>query len=431
MPDSNDIRAGGAFVEMSMRDEKFVAGLEHASRSLRHFSRTAHHLGEGLTLAGAAILGPIGIALHSLEKAKDHGGEVGQAAKDLTAAFEKMQESVLSVAAKLAQALLPTIRAIAERAQYWAEVVGRLIENNRELIVSALKAAAGVTAVGGALLAIGKIARFASAALELASNAISLLTSPTGLLLTAIAVTSVAAAAGLAYLWSRTEGGRQVIHSLAQDWSQAWEGMRLEIENGRISKAFKILWTTIKLSWYRFWDDIEKKMDDAIANMFGGKWGRGGLTGIWEQMKGGFRDMAAGARAIGTAMTEGLEKARKQFDKETGENHARAWKNINEQERKRHQADPRIAELEAELKRLVDAAKKENARVKGEIHAEETFDLTRQAKGTLSPFALYQSYGIGDDTTGKKIAEHTRQTAENTRQIRDAMSKGQNLQQFA
>lgn len=59
MPSLNEIRAGSAFVEISTRDSKLVAGLAKSARDIEKFGAAVRGIGLGVGLAGSAILAPL------------------------------------------------------------------------------------------------------------------------------------------------------------------------------------------------------------------------------------------------------------------------------------------------------------------------------------------------------------------------------------
>ncbi|RMF73571.1 MAG: hypothetical protein D6744_15445, partial [Planctomycetota bacterium] len=65
-----EVRAGKAFVEITLRD-KLQAGLNRAAARLRSFAAVTSGIGAGLVGASAAILGPLAAAVKQFSSAGD------------------------------------------------------------------------------------------------------------------------------------------------------------------------------------------------------------------------------------------------------------------------------------------------------------------------------------------------------------------------
>lgn len=77
MPSAGAIKAGSAFIELSLTDSKFFAGLKAAEKGLANFGRTMTSLGASIQAAGAAIATPFLLAAN-------HFREVGDALGDMS-----------------------------------------------------------------------------------------------------------------------------------------------------------------------------------------------------------------------------------------------------------------------------------------------------------------------------------------------------------
>lgn len=95
MPGARDIRAGGAYVEISARDGAFLRGLSRAQGQLRAFASSCASIGSSLLSVSGAALAPLGLA---------------------TAAFAGFDDSMRSVAA-VTGATGEQFDALAERAR--------------------------------------------------------------------------------------------------------------------------------------------------------------------------------------------------------------------------------------------------------------------------------------------------------------------------
>jgi hypothetical protein len=71
MAGSSNIRAGAAYVELYVKNNRFVRGLNQASARLRQFGAGMMRIGARIAAAGAAIVGPILLAAKAFAKAGD------------------------------------------------------------------------------------------------------------------------------------------------------------------------------------------------------------------------------------------------------------------------------------------------------------------------------------------------------------------------
>jgi hypothetical protein len=71
MPRASDIRAGGAFVELLLRDEKYLRGLLRAQAKLMRFSAAVTKAGKQMMAMGAGMVAPILAAAKSFAKMGD------------------------------------------------------------------------------------------------------------------------------------------------------------------------------------------------------------------------------------------------------------------------------------------------------------------------------------------------------------------------
>lgn len=73
MASRSDIKAGSAFVELSLKDSAFVKGLRNAGNQLRDFGKGIATMGAAMAAAGATLLGPI---VAGLKKFTESGEEL-------------------------------------------------------------------------------------------------------------------------------------------------------------------------------------------------------------------------------------------------------------------------------------------------------------------------------------------------------------------
>lgn len=116
---SSDIKAGRAYVELMLKDSKFIQGLKAASRQLKSFGSGAMALGAGITAAGSAVVGPIiaavkhfaafgseladasartGIAAGALAELGFAAEQTGSSLSDVGVGVKKMQKLLVEAA---------------------------------------------------------------------------------------------------------------------------------------------------------------------------------------------------------------------------------------------------------------------------------------------------------------------------------------------
>jgi hypothetical protein len=95
MASRSDIRAGGAFVELSLKNSDFLKGLRRSGDQLRDFGKGIAIMGASITAAGAAILGPI---VYGLKKFTDSGEALYEMSKRTGVSAEALAQ--LGYAAK-------------------------------------------------------------------------------------------------------------------------------------------------------------------------------------------------------------------------------------------------------------------------------------------------------------------------------------------
>ncbi len=112
MPGARDIRAGGAYVELSARDGAFLRGLARAQGQLRAFASSCASIGSSLLAVSGAALGVMGMAANSF------------------ATFDDAMRSVAAVTGATGEqfdALTARARALGAATRYTAEVVANTL----------------------------------------------------------------------------------------------------------------------------------------------------------------------------------------------------------------------------------------------------------------------------------------------------------------
>jgi len=178
-------------------------------------------------------------------------GKDAKAAEDLTDAFDKLWKVVKMVVFQVGAALGPALTEIGERMAAWASSAISWIGQNRGLIVSLAKLAAGIVAAGAALIAVGKAVTLFTSLMSVAATALGALLSPIGMVITAVGALG-------AYLLTSTQVGGKALDwlggkfaTLKEDALAAYQGIGDALAAGDLALAAKILWLTLKVQWKR------------------------------------------------------------------------------------------------------------------------------------------------------------------------------------
>ena len=199
-------------------------------------------------------------------------GEDAKAAEEFSDALNRLWQVVKMGVFNIGAALAPTLQMVAEKIMHVAMVVSAWIKQNRQIIVTVLKVAAVVVAVGIALTVLGTIisglgtmlgvlitvVTTVVAVLKVLAAVITFLISPIGLVIAAVAALG-------AYLVYATDIGAKALawlgdrfNVLKEDALSAYQGIADALAAGDISLAVKILWLTIKMEWTRGVNFLEK-----------------------------------------------------------------------------------------------------------------------------------------------------------------------------
>lgn len=199
-------------------------------------------------------------------------GEDAKAAEEFSDALDRLWQVVKMGVFNIGAALAPTLQMVAEKIMRVAMVVSAWIKQNQQIIVTVLKVAAVVVAVGIALTVLGTIISSLGtmlgvlitvvttvvAVLKVLAAVIAFLISPIGLVIAAVAALG-------AYLVYATDIGAKALawlgdrfNVLKEDALSAYQGIADALAAGDISLAVKILWLTIKMEWTRGVNFLEK-----------------------------------------------------------------------------------------------------------------------------------------------------------------------------
>jgi len=217
-------------------------------------------------------------------------GKDAKAAEDLTDAFDKLWKVVKMVVFQVGASLAPALTDLGDGLARSASSAITWIGQNRGLIVSLARLAAGIVAAGVAMIAVGKAITLFSSLIGVAASVLATLLSPIGMVITAVGALG-------AYLLTSTQAGGKALDWLGgkfavlkADALDAWQGIGDAMAAGDLALAAKILWLTLKMEWKR---------------------GVQALLDVWLGFKHGFLKLVYGtwygALALGELIWHGLE----------------------------------------------------------------------------------------------------------------------------
>jgi TP901 family phage tail tape measure protein len=218
------------------------------------------------------------------------GEAYGKMTKTLTHSFNQLKQAGLSVLSVIGEALAEPVGKAAKAITRYAKMVRELIQNNKGMVLTALKVVAAVGAVGGILVAVGSSAAVLAFALgglaSIASavgTAIGVIGSVIGALLTPIGLVSVAVVALGGYLVYASGIGGKAISWLAEHFAwlsdtarAAFKGIGDALAAGDMQLAARILWLSLKLVFQK---------------------GASSLLAIWLDLKNGILNVWISAKA--------------------------------------------------------------------------------------------------------------------------------------
>lgn len=199
-------------------------------------------------------------------------GEDAKAAEEFSDALDRLWQVVKMGVFNIGAALAPTLQMVAEKIMRVAMVISAWVKQNQETIVTVLKVAAVVVAVGLALTVLGTIisglgtilgvlitvVTTVVAVIKMLAAVIAFLISPIGLVIAGVAALG-------AYIVYATDIGAKALawlgekfNVLKDDALSAYQGIADALAAGDIALAVKVLWLTIKMEWTRGVNVLEK-----------------------------------------------------------------------------------------------------------------------------------------------------------------------------
>ena len=215
------------------------------------------------------------------KKARDLGlsmsGEDALAAERLTDAFTAVWRVIKQVGFAIGAALAPQLTDITEKAAAWTSTAITWINQNKGMIVSVAKLAAGAIGAGAALIIAGKAVTLFASLIGAAATILGIVLSPIGAVIVAFGALG-------AYMLTATTAGAKALDwlggkfgDLQDDATAAFDGISDALAAGDIGLAAKVLWSMLKLEWARggaaltkFWNDDLLDMRKAFIEAWGG-----------------------------------------------------------------------------------------------------------------------------------------------------------------
>jgi TP901 family phage tail tape measure protein len=235
-------------------------------------------------------------------------GEV-KTAEELSDSFGALRTLIGQTVAKIGSALAPVIIKITDSITEVAASAGRWIAENKQVIVTIAKVAAGVTAAGAVITALGVSIAGAGVVLGGITTGLAAMGVAIGAILSPIGLVAAGLTTGVV-LWARyTDSGKAAVKSLsdlftglAETFKKTFKGISDAMMMGDLTGAWNVAMAGLKLGGLQTLDFLQKSflnvLDD-IGNLFGVEF-KDILKGIGEFAK-GFVELVSWAadKAIG------------------------------------------------------------------------------------------------------------------------------------
>jgi len=312
MSSPNDIRAGGAYVELYAKESGLADVLDAAREKVEALGQAIVAIGSKLSTYGgglAAIIGgPVSLglvtrALDAIKSSADKAmgsmivnaerlnsemqriGLVGvDTAVKIRSDFQTTSAVLFGmmkrVGGELAVSVMPQIQAASDKLIRIASQVATWIQRNRELVGTVFSVAAKVAAAGGVLIAVGKglgylgpVFSLLKITLPVMAAAIGGMVTPLGLVVAGFA----AMGAGIAY-WSGVSGKvlawlREKFTWFRDEVLDAYDAIVNALEAGEIEAVFGLVWAGVKLTWVQSkewmigtWNSLIFSLQDVWTN---------------------------------------------------------------------------------------------------------------------------------------------------------------------
>ena len=283
---------------------------ERAARATAVFGGSAQQLLPMLSQGAAGIA-------KLRQQAQDAGATMTTAGASSAAAlkqsYDALKASAMGVANAVGEALAPDIRDGIEAIRGVASAIVTWVRNNRDVVVTIAKVAAGLVVAGGAIAAAGVLVSSLGAVFgalaSVATGAVTAIVAAFGLVLSPVGLV-VAAIAGVVYVIKRwpeafgsagqqatalfsTLGGwataaKQWFGEMADVFADTWQGIRDAIASGDLSLAAEVAFAGLRVAWVKVVAAFQSGWQNAKV-FFLETW-----SGMQEVIAGGFVDAFAG-----------------------------------------------------------------------------------------------------------------------------------------
>lgn len=198
----------------------------------------------------------------------------------LKGAWELVKSSVSETLIVLGEQLAPTVRTVGAALVQFVNGLSAWIKENGDMILTVGKWAAGLvvagaalTALGGAIAGAGLVLNGLAATLTAVTAAFSALASVVGFIFSPAGAV-VAGVAALAYLWTTTREGQEVLAQFGSAWAgakdaavTAWAGIVDAIKGGDLGLAVDVAFAGARLALFRGLRAWERSSETILANM--------------------------------------------------------------------------------------------------------------------------------------------------------------------
>ncbi len=389
------------------------------------------------------------------QQARDLGLTIStQSAKNaalLTDTLNILWRTLKQVAFTIGSALAPTLIDLAKRATRVVVVVTNWLTQNKALIVTVLKVAAAVTAVGVGLIAVGTLISGAGAvfgwlasvvtgigaAFSAIGTALAAMLSPIGLVITAAvalgsALLVVSGAGADALTWLGEQFGR-----LRDTVYKVMGGIADALAAGDINLAAQILWLSLKLAWQQGVAALNKAWLEAKRFFLSTAYGMwyGALAAaeiVCHALEVAWIETTAFLSQTWTSFTSGFQKAWNTAINWTTKRLLELWGLFDDTldvEAAKQMADDDLSSLNAEIDRQRDAAlqAREAQRQAERDRAKSTHEGALEQIGRQDQDAQRAL----DEETDARVRETQRQLEEARKALDDAVAEARRKREAA
>ena len=263
---------GVEFVDMNGNVRPLVDTLQDVADATRNLGSAARakKFKDAFGLRGITGASGIGKNIIGARDLRDAIGEAGGVAKrtadfmdsGLGGSLRILKSAIEGVKIAIGEALAPTLQKLAKFITKTLQSTIKWITANQSLIVVLAATAAGITALGVALVGMGLAGALASVVFGGLGFVVSTITSPLGIM--------TAAVVGAAVAWVKFsdsgklawESLKTAFNTIVGDVTTAWDGIKAALSAGDMEAALKVVTSTMQLEWARlvtFW--MEKTVD--------------------------------------------------------------------------------------------------------------------------------------------------------------------------